>query len=93
MHISIDSGNGLTPFGAKPLHEPRFTYYQSNLKELFRNFGEIRIEVQNVSVMKRHLKMSFAKMAAILSSRRLVNHLHLPERFVTLVITKCCDVL
>ena len=31
------------------------------------NFSEIQIEIQNFSLMKMHLKMSSAKLAAILS--------------------------
>ena len=64
-------------FGAKPLPEPKPAYCQLLL--LGSNFSENRIGILSFSFKKMHLKLSSAKVAAILSRGRWVNTV-IPEQ-------------
>ena len=68
--LSVGSDNG-----SAPNRRQAITWTNAGLlliRHLGTNFNEIRIEIQNFSLMKMHLKMSSAKLEAILSRGRWV---------------------
>ena len=89
--VSFGSGNGLAP-----LRHPAITWTSAGLLSiglLGTNFSEIWIRILSFSLKKMDLKLLSAKMAAILSSGRLVNNLqtilHISPVVETLNFSSC----
>ena len=58
--VSIGPGNGLAPFGAKPLPEPMLTYHQLDPHKQ-RNLGEIWITKYKQTLFMKRVEISSAE--------------------------------
>ena len=72
-HVSIGSDNGVSPIQCQAIIQTNAGLL--SIRPLRTNFSEILIKIQNASFKKMHLKMSSAKMAAILYRGRWVKSL------------------
>ena len=68
--LSIDSGNGLSPFRCQAI--TRTNAGLLSIRLLGTHFSEVRIGILSFSFKKRHLKLSSVEMAPILSRGRWV---------------------
>ena len=70
--VSVGSGNGLSPVLLQAINWTNAGLL--SIGPIGTNFSWIRIEIQNFSFRQMHLKMTSAKLAAILSRGRWVNN-------------------